>query len=89
MCVSCIQANQIENDVTLSVCTDCGYKGNTAYWIGTAELLSGETVHAEGHVYLDESGDTFDVSPLLDEYSAVESFDGSASCPICDSDNLY
>ncbi|WP_165797687.1 hypothetical protein [Heyndrickxia sporothermodurans] len=87
MCVAC-QTHE-EAHEGLSKCEDCHYVGNVGYWIGTAECYDGSTVHIEGHVYLDNSGETFDVTPLLEEYENIKSFDGSAECPICNSSNLY
>ncbi|MCY7865994.1 hypothetical protein P8918_12785 [Bacillus spizizenii] len=93
MCVACQQQGHEKEHEGLLLCSDCHYVGNTGYWIGTVELQDGSTVSIEGHAYLEADGETFDLNSLLEqaeiETEDVAAFNGSANCPICDSENLY
>lgn len=76
----------------LSICDDCKYIGTVGMWYGKVYFEDGTEHEVTGVVHLLED-DTYDLSPLFEECGLdgdfIESFDGEACCPICDSANFY
>lgn len=76
----------------LSICDDCKYIGTAGKWYGNVYFEDGTKQEVHGLVPLLED-DTYDLSPLFEEcgldVNFIESFDGEACCPICDSANFY
>lgn len=76
----------------LSICGDCKYIGTVGKWYGKVYFEDGAEQEVMGLVPLLEDN-TYDLSPLFEEckldVDLIESFDGEACCPICDSANFY